>query len=90
MSQGEGLIMPRVQCCETIADFEEWATRELREVLEVAGWEDAAQYRVQVLFNAAEPVCPTPQQRQRARRVAEQIAERMGLPLDLFGLGGAG
>ena len=79
--------MSRARCCETIADFEEWASRELREVLEVAGWEDAAQYRVQVLFNASEPVCLTPQQRQRARMVAEKVARE--LP-ELFGLGELG
>ncbi|MFD8335659.1 hypothetical protein ACFV42_23810 [Streptomyces solisilvae] len=82
--------MPRVRCCETVSDFEEWASRELREVLEVDGWEDASQYRVQVLFNAVEPVCPTPQQRQRVRAAVEAIAREMGFPLELTGREAAG
>jgi len=81
--------MGKVACCEVIVDFEEWANRELREVLESAGWRDAAQYRVQVLFNAAEPVCPTPQQRQRARMAAVEIAAAIGFPFGSLGVGAA-
>jgi hypothetical protein len=82
--------MGRAQCCETIADFEEWATEEVRGVLEAAGFEDVAQYRVQVLWNGAEPVCPTPQQAQMARRASEKIAAEMGIPLYLLGGEAAG
>lgn len=67
------------QDVQEIADFEEGATREVRGVLEAAGRDDAAQYRVQVLCNGEEPLAP--QQSAMARRAAEKAAAGMGLPL---------
>lgn len=78
--------MPERPCPPKIEDFEEWASTELHRLLERLGWDDWAQYRVQVLFNGVDPMCPTPQQRQRQRQVAQKLAEGMGIPLSLLGV----
>ncbi|MEW1679288.1 hypothetical protein AB0O47_39475 [Streptomyces noursei] len=74
-----------------MTEYEELATHVLRKVLRDAGWEeDAVHYRCQVIYNGAEPVCLTGQQRARARVVAERLAREMGLAASWVQGGGGG
>lgn len=71
--------------CETISDFEKWATDELRVLLTEAGFEHPERYRVVVAL-------PTPGEETPAseswtkREAARFLSEVMQIPMSMFGL----